>query len=159
MESPSWELLCQSTTAEADLARHAVSQSSSAEKWVLRIYSTMWRSRESWGTVPGWTARRSTSYHRSGTPPWWFIPCKWYLHPQGRGWFGQQYPSWTVCPVSGCCIYGVLDKYGQFSGDDIAWVYPDYKTVLLGERKLCSSFLLFWDRVSVLRKRNSRENI
>ena len=37
--------------------------------------------------------------------------------------------------MSGCCIYGVLSPGGQFTGDDIAWVYPDSRTVLLGERK------------------------
>ena len=54
---------------------------------------------------------------------------------QGRTLFGSAYPSWSVCPVSGCCIYGVLSPGGQFTGDDIAWVYPDSRTVLLGERK------------------------
>jgi len=52
--------------------------------------------------------------------------------PQDRGWFGSCSPSWSFCPVSGCCIYGPLNKHGQFTGDDIAWVYPDNKTALLG---------------------------
>ena len=54
---------------------------------------------------------------------------------QGRTLFGSHYPSWTFCPVSGCCLYGVLSPGGQFSGDDIAWVYPDSRTALVGERE------------------------
>ena len=37
--------------------------------------------------------------------------------------------------MSGCCIYGVLSPGGQFTGDEIAWVYPDSRTALLGERE------------------------
>ena len=37
--------------------------------------------------------------------------------------------------MSGCCIYGVLSPGGLFTGDDIAWVYPDSRTALLGERE------------------------
>ena len=59
---------------------------------------------------------------------------------QGRTLLGHPYPSWSVCPVSGCCIYGVLSPEGQFSGPDIAWVYPDSRTALLGERESHSFF-------------------
>ena len=47
-------------------------------------------------------------------------------------WQGRRQSSWTLCPVSGCCLYGALDSGGQFTGDNIAWVYPDYRTALLG---------------------------
>ena len=52
---------------------------------------------------------------------------------QGSSLWGK-YNSWTVCPVSGCCIYGVLDQQGTFSGNNIAWVYPDYKNALIGDK-------------------------
>lgn len=45
---------------------------------------------------------------------------------------GRRQASWSLCPVSGCCLYGLLDSEGQFTGDNIAWVYPDNKTALLG---------------------------
>jgi len=55
-----------------------------------------------------------------------------HFMPQGRSVTGYVLPSWTLCPVSGCCIYGVLSKDGKFTGENIAWVYPDYKHALIG---------------------------
>ena len=40
--------------------------------------------------------------------------------------------SWTQCPVSGCLLYGELDTADTFTGDSVAWVYPDHRTALLG---------------------------
>ena len=54
-------------------------------------------------------------------------------HKHSQYWCqGSRQASWSLCPVSRCCLYGLLDSEGQFTGDNIAWVYPDNKTALLG---------------------------
>ena len=41
-------------------------------------------------------------------------------------------PSWQGL-IGGGWIYGVTDQHGEFSGDNIAYIYPDNSTALLGE--------------------------
>lgn len=43
-------------------------------------------------------------------------------------------PQWRVVIGSGY-IYGNVDEKGEFTGDDIAYIYPDFQTVMFGEFK------------------------
>ena len=58
--------------------------------------------------------------------------------------------SWTQCPVSGCILYGELDTAATFTGDSVAWVYPDHRTALLGELMLSARFHNAWRTVKNL---------
>ena len=41
-------------------------------------------------------------------------------------------PSWAVDSGSGCYLYGCLDSNGFFTGDSIAWIFPDHRTAFIG---------------------------
>ena len=87
----------------------------------------MWRLKESSDTVTDLSAKASTL-----SPKYVFMSSSYSEY-----WCqGRRQASWSLCPVSGCCLYGLLDPYGQFTGDNIAWVYPDNKTALLGGSEL-----------------------
>ena len=43
--------------------------------------------------------------------------------PSGYCWRGL---------IGGAWLYGLVDDIGEFTGDEIAYIYPDIKTVLLG---------------------------
>ena len=51
-------------------------------------------------------------------------------------------PAWAVDPVSQCWLYGPLDNMGQFTGDNIAWVFPDNTTALIGKIGIHHIFLV-----------------
>ena len=68
------------------------------------------------------------------------LPCK-YIAAKSLGFAGNYDsdtglaygPAWRVL-TGGAFLYGSLDKNsGRFSGDNIAYVYPDYETVLMGQ--------------------------
>lgn len=46
--------------------------------------------------------------------------------PSGRAWKGL---------VGGAWVHGTVNKAGDFSGEDIAYVYPDFKTAMVGKFK------------------------